>query len=77
MICNHYKIMKRTRREFLKIAGISLTELALLSQLTSCEKVRKKPNIILILADDLGYGELGCYGQKIIQTPHINKLAAI
>ncbi|MCB9303264.1 MAG: arylsulfatase [Lewinellaceae bacterium] len=34
------------------------------------------PNIILILADDLGYGELGCYGQKAIETPHIDALAS-
>jgi arylsulfatase A-like enzyme len=35
-----------------------------------------KPNIIFILADDLGYGELGAYGQKIIQTPHLDRFAA-
>lgn len=33
------------------------------------------PNIVLILADDLGYGELGSYGQEIIETPNIDKLA--
>jgi arylsulfatase A-like enzyme len=35
-----------------------------------------KPNIIFIMADDLGYGDLGCYGQKIIKTPNIDKLAS-
>jgi arylsulfatase A len=34
-----------------------------------------RPNIVLIVADDLGYGELGCYGQKIIRTPRIDQLA--
>jgi arylsulfatase A-like enzyme len=36
----------------------------------------QKPNIIYILADDLGYGELGAYGQQTIQTPHIDALAS-
>ncbi|WP_298651072.1 sulfatase-like hydrolase/transferase, partial [uncultured Proteiniphilum sp.] len=36
---------------------------------------QQKPNIIFILADDLGYGDLGCYGQTKIETPNINSLA--
>lgn len=35
----------------------------------------RPPNVIFILADDLGYGELGCYGQQRIRTPHIDQLA--
>src|ERR1041384_1594241 len=34
-----------------------------------------RPSLVLILADDLGYGDLGCYGAKDIKTPHIDRLA--
>ncbi len=35
-----------------------------------------RPNLVLILADDLGYGDLGSYGQRTVQTPRLDRLAA-
>ena len=53
--------------------------LALLAPLSSIAEEnganKKKPNIIYILADDLGISELGCYGQQLIETPNIDRLS--
>lgn len=38
-------------------------------------RAAEKPNLVLILADDLGYGDVGCYGSEIIQTPHLDAMA--
>ena len=55
---------------------ICLTALLLIFQSPTLEaNPPQKPNIVFILADDLGYGDLGCYGQTRIATPHIDQLA--
>jgi len=65
----------RTRRSFLKLAGLGAAALAAPISLRAAE-IKRKPNIIYIMADDLGYGDLSCYGQKKFTTPHIDKMCA-
>ena len=47
----------------------------LLTVISAYAQKKTKPNIIFIFADDLGYGDIGCYGQQKIETPNIDKLA--
>ena len=65
------------RRDFLKTMGLvaGATALAGTRSWADPGAAAKKPNIIFIMADDLGYAELGCYGQRKIKTPHIDRLA--
>lgn len=53
--------------------GLSL--LVILHPLSGQSLAAEKPNLIWVMADDLGYGDLGCYGQKVIQTPHLDRMA--
>lgn len=64
------------RRSFLKLTGSGLAGLAFGSSMLSCgNSEMAQPNIVLIMADDLGWNELGCYGQEKIRTPNIDRLA--
>ena len=47
----------------------------LVSPTLDCCHAAEKPNIVFILADDLGYGDLGCYGQRLIRTPNLDRMA--
>ena len=46
------------------------------ASVTTEKKVTDKPNIIILFADDLGYGDLSSYGSKVINTPHLDQLAS-
>jgi len=67
------------RRDFLKATAIGATSLTLgcgLNQSLATAPGDKKPNIVFIIVDDMGWADLGCYGSKQIKTPNIDKMAS-
>jgi len=68
-----------TRRDFLRAVGVGAASMAVpgcvgVSGLVSDKASAQRPNIIFILADDLGWAELGCYGNTFNETPNLDEL---
>ncbi len=59
-----------------KLSCLFVLGLMALGQAHAADNNLAKPNIVILLADDLGYGELGCQGNTEIPTPHIDSIAA-
>ena len=64
------------RRNFLKMMGLGAVSLSPAGCLMGNRSSRRKPNIIFILIDDMGWRDLGCYGSTYYETPNIDRLAA-
>ena len=65
-----------TRRELLRGAATGMVALGLRGDRGAAQPSRKPPNIVFLLADDLGYADVACYGRPDLRTPNIDHIAA-
>ncbi len=70
-----YNTTNMNRRQFLTTFGAAAFTLPSLALAASSTVKKKRPNFVFIFADDLGWGDLGCYGNRQIKTPNLDRLA--
>jgi len=64
-----------TRREFIKTVGIGVASIAVSGRLSSCGKSIRKPNILFCISDDQSWLHAGAYGDRVVKTPNIDRIA--
>ncbi|MEX2215060.1 MAG: arylsulfatase [Phycisphaeraceae bacterium] len=66
----------RKKSHSFTLSALLFVSLMAATPVTAADTGKRKPNVIFIMADDLGYAEVGCYGQKWIKTPSVDRISA-